>query len=107
LHQGRLLFCDLPGALKKKFPGEILAVHAPEPARVRDLLAKADAVRSALLVGDRVHLFVDSAERRLPELRARLESTSTPYDSIQSVEPSIEDLFVSALEGESGNGKRN
>jgi len=104
LHQGRLLFCDQPGALKKKFPGEILAVHAPEPARVRDLLSKADAVRSALLVGDRVHLFVDSAERRLPELRARLESAGVAYDSIQSVAPSIEDLFVSALEGQSGNG---
>jgi ABC-2 type transport system ATP-binding protein len=101
LHQGRLLFCDLPGALKKKFPGEILAVHAPEPARVRDLLAKADAVRSALLVGDRVHLFVDSAERRLPELRARLEAAGAAYDSIQPVAPSIEDLFVSALETES------
>ena len=100
LHQGRLLFCDLPGELKKKFPGEILAVHAPEPARVRDLLAKAEAVRSALLVGDRVHLFVDSAELRLAELRARLEEAGAAYDSIQSVAPSIEDLFVSALEGE-------
>jgi len=98
LHQGRLLFCDRPDALKKKFPGEILAVHAPEPARVRDLLSKAGAVRSALLVGDRVHLFVDTAERRLPELRARLESAGVAYDSIQPVAPSIEDLFVSALE---------
>jgi len=98
LHQGRLLFCDQPSALKKKFPGEILAVHAPEPGHVRDLLSKADAVRSALLVGDRVHLFVDSAERRLPELRARLEEAGAAYDSIQPVEPSIEDLFVSALE---------
>ena len=98
LHQGRLLFCDTPDALKKKFPGEILAVHAPEPARVRDLLTKSEAVRSALLVGDRVHLFVDSAERRLPELRARLDEAGAAYDSIQSVAPSIEDLFVSALE---------
>ncbi len=97
LYQGRLLFCDQPGALKKKFPGEILAVHAPEPARVRDLLAKSDAVRSALLVGDRVHLFVDNAARRLPELRARLEAAGAAYDSIQSVAPTIEDLFVSAL----------
>ena len=100
LHQGRLLFCDTPDALKKKFPGEILAVHAPEPARARDLLAKSEAVRSALLVGDRVHLFVDSAERRLPELRACLEEAGAVYDSIQPVAPSIEDLFVSALEGE-------
>jgi len=65
------------------------------------LLAKSDAVRSALLVGDRVHLFVDDAARRLPELRARLEAAGAAYDSIQPVAPSIEDLFVSALETES------
>ena len=100
LHQGRMLFCDRPEELKKKFPGEILAVHAAQPAQVRSALANAPGVRSALLVGDRVHLFVDDAARRLPELRARLEATATVYDSIQSVAPSIEDLFVSALEGE-------
>ena len=99
LYNGRLLFCDAPGALKKKFPGEILAVLAPEPARAHDVLAKSEGVRSALLVGDRVHLFVDSAERRLPELRSRLEEAGVVYDSIQPVAPSIEDLFVSALEG--------
>jgi ABC-2 type transport system ATP-binding protein len=100
LYQGRMLFCDRPEALKGKFPGEILAVHASEPARVRDALSAAPAVRSALLVGDHVHLFVDSADRRLPELRARLEAAGVSYDTIHAVAPSIEDLFVSAVEGQ-------
>ena len=65
LHQGRMLFCDRPEELKKKFPGEILAVHAAQPGQVRAALAGAPGVRSALLVGDRVHLFVDEAARRL------------------------------------------
>ena len=98
LYQGRLLFCDTPEALKKRFPGEILAVHASEPARVRDLLETASGVREALLVGDHVHLFVDSAALRLPDLRARLEAAAVPHDSMEAVAPSIEDLFVSALE---------
>jgi len=98
LYQGRLLFCDRPEALKRRFPGEILAVLSSEPTRVRDTLSRAPAVRSALLVGDHVHLFVDNAARRLPELRARLAAAGVSYDSIGSVEPSIEDLFVSALE---------
>jgi ABC-2 type transport system ATP-binding protein len=103
LYQGHMLFCDRPEALKKRFPGQILAVHASEPARVRDALSTAPAVRSALLVGDRVHLFVDNAARRLGELRARLEATGVSYDSIDSVAPSIEDLFVAALEGQPGS----
>ncbi len=99
LHQGRMLFCDRPEELKKQFPGEILAVHAAAARRqVRAALSSAPGVRSALLVGDRVHLFVDEAARRLPDLRARLESAGVAYDSIQPVAPTIEDLFVSAVE---------
>ena len=101
LHQGRMLFCDRPEELKKRFPGEILAVHATQPGQVRAALVGAPGVRDALLVGDRVHLFVDDAARRLEDLRARLESAGVTYDSIRPVAPTIEDLFVSALEGKS------
>ncbi len=98
LHQGHMLFCDRPEDLKRQFPGEILAVHTPQPGQVRAALEGVPGVRSALMVGDRVHLFVDEAARRLPDLRARLESTGVAYDSIQPVAATIEDLFVSAVE---------
>ena len=100
MHQGRMLFCDQPAELKKRFPGEILAVHASQPGKVRDALTGAPGVRTALLVGDRVHLFVDEAARRVPELRSRLEAAKVPFDSIDTVAPSIEDLFVSAVESQ-------
>jgi ABC-2 type transport system ATP-binding protein len=98
LHQGRMLFCDRPEELKRRFPGEILAVHAAQPTQVRATLAGAPGVRDALLVGDHVHLFVDDAARHLPDLRARLESAGIVYDSIRPVTATIEDLFVSAVE---------
>jgi hypothetical protein len=44
---------------------------------------------------------VDDAVRRLPELRARLDAVKVSYDSIEQVEASIEDIFVSAVERES------
>ena len=98
LYQGRLLFCDRPEELKWRFPGEILDVHATQPGRVREALAAAPGVRSALLVGDRVHLFVDDAARREAELRARLDAAGVAYDSLDRAAPTIEDLFVSAVE---------
>jgi ABC-2 type transport system ATP-binding protein len=100
LHHGRLLFCDRPEELKKKFPGGLLAVRAPDPPQVRDALSNAPGVRSALLVGDRVHLFVDHAEFRLAEIAARLTAAGIAFDSIHPITPSIEDLFVSAVEAE-------
>jgi ABC-2 type transport system ATP-binding protein len=99
LHRGRMLFCDRPDELKRRFPGEILAVHTADPGRVRAVLSSAPGVRSALMVGDRVHLFVDEAATRMADLRARLASARVVYDSIQPVPATIEDLFVSAVEG--------
>jgi ABC-2 type transport system ATP-binding protein len=107
LNQGRMLFCDRPDELKRKFPGEILAVHAVQLGQVCAALAGAPGVRSALLVGDRVHVFVDDATRRLPDLRSHLDAAGISYDSIQRVMPSIEDLFVSAVEsGQNAAGSK-
>jgi ABC-2 type transport system ATP-binding protein len=98
LYQGRMLFCDLPEALKKQFPGGVVVVHSSDPERVRAALSGAAVAREVLLVGDRVHIFVDDATRRLPELRARLDADKISYDSIEQVTASIEDIFVSAVE---------
>jgi ABC-2 type transport system ATP-binding protein len=51
------------------------------------------------MTGDGVHLVVDDAARRAPELRARLTAAGTPFENIEQVAPSIEDLFVHAVSG--------
>jgi drug efflux transport system ATP-binding protein len=99
LHRGRFLFCDEPDALKRRFPGGVVAVRCADPGRVRDALTHAAGVHSALLVGDRVHVFVDDTARRLPDLRTQLDEQHVPYAAIEPAVPSVEDLFVSAVEG--------
>ncbi|MGH9787958.1 MAG: ATP-binding cassette domain-containing protein, partial [Candidatus Acidiferrales bacterium] len=98
LHEGRLLFCDTPAALKTRMPGAVLAVRSPEPRFAFDVLREAAGITSSVLVGDGVHLVVDDAARRIPELRARLQAAGAPFDEIAQVTPSIEDLFVSTVE---------
>ena len=105
IYRGHMLYCDTPARLKEKFPGEILAAFSTQPGRVREVLAQAPGVSSALLVGDRVHLFVDRVALRLADFQARLEAAQVPYDSIQAVPPTMEDLFVSAVAGEQAEAK--
>jgi ABC-2 type transport system ATP-binding protein len=50
-----------------------------------------------VLTGDGLHVVVDDAARRIPEFEARLKSANVPFDAIQQVAPSIEDLFVDAV----------
>ena len=98
LYRGRMLFCDRPEELKKRFPGAVLVIRASAPELVRHVLSACSWLRGTLLVGDHVHVFVDDAARRLPELRSYFDTRSVSYDSIEPGSPSIEDVFVSAVE---------
>ena len=100
MHQGRLLFCDTPAKLKERLPsGGVVGVFSPEARTAHTALAGADGVLGMLLAGDKVHVGVDDATRRIPELRARLESAGVPFEEIRPIEPNLEDLFVAAVEG--------
>ncbi len=106
LHQGRLLFCDTPARLKTRLPGAVVAVRSPEARRLRDVLTGADGVTGLVLVGDSVHLVVDEAQRRLPELEARLAASGLPFTKLAQITPTIEDLFVAAVEGRTVAGEQ-
>jgi len=97
LHKGRLLFCDSPARLKSRLQGAVISIVSSEARRVKDELTGAEGVTSLVLVGDAVHLFVDDADRRMSDLRARLVGRQIPFDEIVHVTPTIEDLFVEAV----------
>jgi drug efflux transport system ATP-binding protein len=97
MHRGRLLFCDMPEELKRRLPGEVVEVVSPQATRLRDELTGADGVKSVLLIGDAVHLLVDDAARRIPELSRMLDSKGLPYHEAVRITPTIEDLFVNAV----------
>ncbi len=99
LHKGSLLLCDTPGNLKKRMPGAIVIVSSSRAREIRDLLAGAEGVSTVLLVGAGLHLVVDDAERRVPELKARMQAAGVAFDEITASEPAIEDLFVAYVQG--------
>ena len=100
LHQGRLLYCNTPAELKKRVPGGVVAVVSPEPRRLSDFLAGSEGISNMVLVGDGLHLMVDDAPKRVAELRARIASANLPFDRIEEAAPTIEDLFVQAVQSE-------
>jgi ABC-2 type transport system ATP-binding protein len=97
MHQGKLLFCDTPANLKAGLRKGVLSVTSPEPRSVRSQLERAEGISSLVLTGDGLHVVVDSAARRIPEFEALLTQAHVPFDPIQQVAPSIEDLFVDAV----------
>jgi ABC-2 type transport system ATP-binding protein len=97
LHEGKLLFCDTPANLKAGMVKGVLSITGPDPRSMRIQLEDADGISSLVLTGDALHVVVDDAARRIPEFEARLKSANVPFDAIQQVAPTIEDLFVDAV----------
>ncbi len=97
LHQGKLLFCDTPNNLKAKLGKSVLSITSSEPRRLRAELENAVGISSLVLTGDGLHVVVDDGASRIPEFEARLKNASVPFNTIQQVTPTIEDLFVNAV----------
>jgi ABC-2 type transport system ATP-binding protein len=96
---GNIRRCDTPERLKQAMPGMLLAVSADHPRAVKTMLEGAPGVLGLLLMGDRVHVRVDDAARRLPALQTFLAAQNAGGVNIVPIRPSIEDVFV-ALETE-------
>jgi len=97
LHEGSLLFCDTPAALKSRFGKDVLSIPSSDARRVRAELEHANGISSLVLAGDNVHLVVDESSRRITEIEAQLRQAQVPFDAIHRIKPTIEDLFVDAV----------
>lgn len=100
MHEGRLLLCDSPHGLKSRLPGAVLSIgSSPDARALEGALARCRGVTSILLRGDELRLVVDDPQRRIPELRERLEAAGLPFAAIVEVRPSVEDIFVATVGG--------
>ncbi len=97
LRAGHLLLCDAPAQLKNRLQGDIVVVLSSCPREVRAALSGAPGVWNAVLMGVGVHLAVDDAVRRIPELEQKLAAAALPFESVAQVPPTIEDLFVKVV----------
>ncbi len=98
LHQGRMLFCDTPANLKTRMRKNVVSVASTNPRLIRMHLERAQGISSLVMSGDGVHIVVDDAATRIPQFTAQLTAEGVAFESIVQVPPTIEDLFVDAVE---------
>jgi len=94
---GEIRHCDTPERLKQAMPGALLTVATADARGAFAALEGAAGVDGRLLMGDQVHVRVDDAAVRLPELRALLSAKGIADAAVTQIEPTIEDVFVALL----------
>ncbi|HJW72387.1 MAG TPA: ABC transporter ATP-binding protein [Geothrix sp.] len=98
LHQGRLLACDMVDGVKGLLKGALLEVRCGTPRQTAGLL-RAATLGSVTLFGDRIHVLVDDADRGRTAVEATLRGAGIPCLELRVIEPTLEDVFTSAIPG--------
>lgn len=98
LHQGRLLACDTVEGVKGLLKGALLEVRCDKPRQAVGFLRSA-ALGSVALFGDRIHVLVEDSERGRIAVEAALRVEGISCQDVRVIEPTLEDVFTSAIPG--------
>jgi ABC-2 type transport system ATP-binding protein len=104
MYQGRLIICDTPNRVKGLIEGDLIEVHPVAEERGIGLMRRAEAVVAALpgvlevqTYGDLLHIFVDDAEQRIPQIKAALADQSIQAEGLRQTQARMEEAFVSLI----------
>jgi len=101
MHQGKLLACDTPSAIKRLVKGSMLEVRCGEPRKAAAIIEDAH-IGSVALFGERLHVLVPELDPARSELTSALFKSGISLGGMRLIEPSLEDVFTSYLPGGEG-----
>jgi ABC-2 type transport system ATP-binding protein len=97
IHRGALLACGSPEEVKKLMHGTILEIRSQQPRQAAAELRSHLPGESVGLFGDRVHVVTLVPERTADEAAGVLAHAGVGVEGIESIKPSLEDVFISVV----------
>jgi ABC-2 type transport system ATP-binding protein len=98
MYHGQMIVCDTPSQIRTLVNGELLALRPADLQRANAALNNMPGLLETQTYGDELHLFVDDAERRQPEIAARLHSAGVAFDGPRRTQPRVEEAFISLIQ---------
>ena len=96
LNEGKLLALDTPVALQARLAGHIVAVRAQPLRDARKALENTPGVTGATMFGETLHVVMNESNHEAA-VGAALANAHVDVLSVNAVEPSLEDVFISLV----------
>ncbi len=98
LHEGRVLAVDEPAGLRQLITGRMVEVIASGVPAAIEIVRRLPGVVDAQVFGERLHVTLKStAEADMERFTAALRSPPLIDAPVRSVQPTLEDVFISKL----------
>lgn len=97
---GRMIAMGSPLELKTRLMQEqIINLRCPAPQDVIDDLTALPEVRDASLFGAGLHIVTGNSQTAMTAIHRTLDNKNVPIQVMERIQPSMEDVFVSLIEG--------
>lgn len=101
MFEGRVIVCDTPERIKGLVEGELLELRSDRLREASALLTGLPGVLEVQTYGDLLHVFVDDAAQRGPEIQATLANAGIAVEGLRQTRPRMEEAFISLIRRQS------
>ena len=102
MNRGRLIALDAPDALRSMMTTPLLSIDVEKSVRAIGVIERSEGVVDAGLYGRSIHATVADEERGRKAIIENLNAENLTIRSIERIEPSLEDVFVSLVRESGG-----
>jgi len=97
MYEGRLVVCATPQQIRAQIEGELLKLRPDDWQAARALVETLAGVLEVQTYGDWLHVFVDSAEKRIPEIESALRTEGIACRGVRHATARMEEAFISLV----------
>ena len=97
MYAGRLAICAPPAQIRAHMRGELIQIIPDDWRAARPLLAAQPGVLEVQTYGEMLHVLVDSATQRLPQLTEALSAAGIGVSAARTAPARMEEAFISLI----------
>jgi len=97
MYEGRMIVCAGPRQIRAQIEGELIELRPGDWQAACALVETLPGVLEVQTYGELLRVFVDSAEKRLPEIEAALEKHGLGHQGARRATARMEEAFISLI----------
>lgn len=97
MYAGRLVTCAEPKRIRAQIEGELVEIRTNDWQSAHQVIETLPGILEVQTYGESLHILVDSAPERLPEIMAALEENDLTYSNARQAPPRMEEAFISLI----------
>jgi ABC-2 type transport system ATP-binding protein len=97
MYQSEMIMHASPKEIREQIHGEVVVILPEDWKAAAELVGSLEGVKEVQTYGEAIHLIVDHAEKRIPQLRKALKKAGVIHNGLRAAPPRMEEAFISLI----------